>query len=504
MTDALIPSPLVCPLQSLAVRTADPMTERQSVTVMLATLGWMWLRRRPAAHVGVYLNRWLSTRGVAGAKVAQVLSLRRDLFSADFCAAFTGSQGRAAALPATHARALVEQQLGRPCDAVFDVFHDPARFAASTGTIFIARLRDEQQWVAVKVQHPFAAQHFRADMQSLRRVAWVCSWLVPKWRLSEAVREVTRIVTEELDYRFEANAQMRMRRTLRKHRLYVPRVFLRYCTKTLLVTEWVEAVVMTDYLAYLDADPEGAAEWCGENQIVPDTVARTLLRSLFRQIFEDNRVHIDMHPGNLGLLVGGKIVVYDFGSTARTEREFLGTFYDQIRAIATGHFAWAADLCMLMCAGLPRRSWWLTRWRHARRMTEMKAALKMAMQTWSVRTEVAALDYHEKSLNACTLAMMQTVMRRGGAMQWEWLRLSRAMMTLDASLAKLAPTLDYPRLTRDYMQDAEARVPRCAPFEALARLFSRLPQFVELADRFPEYVRLKDQEIRQLAMPFGG
>jgi ubiquinone biosynthesis protein len=88
-----------------------------------------------------------------------------------------------------------------------------------------------------------------------------------------------------------------MRKSLWPHRVYVPKVFPSYCTKQVLVTEFIDGVLMTDYIRMLGDDPQRCAAWCAENKIRPRLVARRLYNSLLRQLLEDNLFHGDLHPG---------------------------------------------------------------------------------------------------------------------------------------------------------------------------------------------------------------
>jgi ubiquinone biosynthesis protein len=134
------------------------------------------------------------------------------------------------------------------------------------------------------------------------------------------------------------------------------------------------------------------------------------------------------------------------------------------------------------------------------RVPETRLALVRELQAWAVRTEIKTLDYHEKSLNACTTALMQTVLKAKGSMQWAWLRIHRALSTLDASLAVLAPRINYPKVVRRYFAQAQTRARGAVltPSEALDRLTALAP----LLDRLPEYVRLLTAETRAFAFPF--
>jgi predicted unusual protein kinase regulating ubiquinone biosynthesis (AarF/ABC1/UbiB family) len=452
---------------------------------------------------GAYLSQTLTPWGGVWLKLLQFFSVHQDIFSEPFCAACTSAQGQAMAMPATHAKKILGDELPRDFDDVFDRTDWDATHAASMGTIWKFHLRREQVTVAVKVRPPFLREQVLRDLALLRRVAWVLTWFVPRWRPTEFIAEVRRQLLEEMDYRFEANAQRRMRRELRTDGLFVPKVFTEYCSESVLVTEWVESVPVTDYLQLLRSDPDAAAAWLAANGIRPSKSATTLLLSLMVQIYERNRAHCDLHPGNVGWLRGGRTVVFDFGATCRNEVGFMETFRDQIIALVSGQYAWAAELCLLQSAGLPSEPLLIGRiirsWSRKAKVAALLVALKDGMKDWATRTEIQALPYHDRSLNACSLMMMRTVMRHGGAMSWEWTRLNKALTTLDGTLAKLHPTLNYPQVVRRYFREAAQRAPILAPLRALVALARRLPDAEDLALRLKGYVRLIDQDRRQLS-----
>jgi ubiquinone biosynthesis protein len=501
------PTPIAATHAPIVIGVPAPPSWRRSWQIGRAAAGricGLVLRHRSPAVIGQHVRQQCETLGGLWIKVGQLLSLRVDLFPAAFCAALTSLQGRVEGFPAGQARAILEQQLGRPVADVFVEFDAVPVAVASLGQVHRARLRHEQTVVAVKVRRPFAVDAFLSDLAILAVLARLTSWLVPRYRLAEGVDELRRIVIEELDFRFEANAQRRMRRSLRPHGLHVPKLYAAYSTDQVLVSEWVDGVLMGDYLDLLTSDPDAADTWARANGIRPKRIARRLILSMFRQIFEDNRFHGDMHPRNILLLRDSRIVLLDFGTTSQTERQFLATFRHQIEDIATGEYQTAAELTNLLTAALPAKTWWITKIRHATRMDALTAALVRALEAWSVRAEIATLDYHQKSINACTTALMTTVLQHGGSMQWAWMRIQRAMSTLDGSLPLLDPTVNYRKVVRRYLREAAARVPACAPLDALAGLIREFPAFAQILRRVPERWRLEISRLRQLESPLQG
>lgn len=90
--------------------------------------------------------------------------------------------------------------------------------------------------------------------------------------------ELQHILEEEVDYRFEASNLRRMRKTLRRHHIFVPRVFDQYITRHVLVMEFVEGAPIADYLRLTKTDPAGC-----RNNAEPVLLARRLALSMLRQ-----------------------------------------------------------------------------------------------------------------------------------------------------------------------------------------------------------------------------
>lgn len=67
------------------------------------------------------------------------------------------------------------------------------------------------------------------------------------------------------------------------------------------------------------------------------------------------------------------------------------------------------------------------------------------------------MPFEVKSINALSIAMMMQVMGARGAMQWQWLRITRAFSTMEATLSVLWPEADYMKELRRYLKGAANR-----------------------------------------------
>jgi ubiquinone biosynthesis protein len=430
-------------------------------------------------------------------KVGQLLSLRVDVFPVAMCREMAKLQSRALGFPGEMARQIVEEDLGAPIDHYFDEFVDTPFAAASIGQVHRARLRQEEVWVAVKVQKPYSAELFTRDLVVIE---WIARFLTllriyPHMRWDEGLAELRQIMREELDFEFEASSMRRMRKTLKRHGLYVPRVFSRYTTPRVLVSEFIHAVLMADYIRVAEQEPERLTGWLDLNGIEPRKIARRMIRSLMRQLFEDNLYHGDMHPGNIVLLRGNRVALIDFGTTNFTEREYLVRFRMFARALATRDYAKAADLCLLLCASLPASI----------DVDKLKEKLIRSLRMWATRTLVRELPYHEKSIDNAIIEVMRVLFEYRCTMDWSWLRIHRAVSTLDASLIYLHPDVNYTKLVQRYFAEADERELRpLLTSQVVGRTLRSIKTGMDIQERINEYTIFQNSLIRRHAQVFQG
>ncbi len=485
------------------IKDARPPSRLRTPAVMVAITGyllglaWAYVRgRSDAARAGIRLRDTFERLGGLWLKVGQLLSLRIDLFPIDFCRELARLQSRAFGFPTKYARDIIEQDLGAPLDLYFEEFDDQPFAVASIGQVHRAKLRQEAVYVAVKVQKPFARQMFERDLVTVRSIVRLLRLVRfrrhMRWDLG--YDELCSVMREELDFHYEASSVRRMRKSLRPHKIYVPKLFPHYCSNRVLVTEFIHAVLMADYIKLVERNPEKLSAWLAENNINPHRVARRLIHSIFRQLLEDNLYHGDLHPGNIVLLRNNRVALIDFGATNFTEREYLSKFVMFVKALAVRDYAKAADVSFMLTASLPNID-----------TDKAKDELVTTLRSWATRTLVRELPYHNKSMDDATIRIVKILVGYRCTMEWAWLRIHRALTTLDTSLVYLYPTVNYTRMLQRYFEKAEQRRIRAIlSRRMMRRSLTSYATALDIQDRVSDYTLFQGMLVRRHAQVIRG
>lgn len=500
LRSSLIPTRLIQPTERTRVTIVElhRPSRFRSAAVSLALLvylaGLLKLRLQgtlTGAVAGIELRQTFERLGGLWLKVGQLLSLRIDVFPREFCYELGKLQNRAQGFPTEHARRIIEEDMGAPIELYFEEFGEQPFAVASIGQVYRAKLRQEGIYVAVKVQKPYAPELFARDLVAVR---WIVR-LLQVLRFRRHMRwdlgfdELKAVMKEELDYHYEASSIRRMRKCLKEHKIYVPRLYSQYSSRRVLVTEFIHAVLMADYMRVADRDPEQLAAWLTENNVNPRRVAKRLIHSIFRQILEDNLYHGDLHPGNIVLLRNNRIALIDFGSTNFTEREYLAKFGMLIKSLAMRDYSKAADLCLLLTAALPNID-----------TDQAKEELVSALRAWATRTLVRELPYHDKSLDNATIEIVKILVAYRCTMEWAWLRIHRALTTLDTSLIYLYSDVNYTRMLARYFERAEGRrIQAILSPATIRRTIGSYATALDIQDRINDYTLFQGMLVRRHA-----
>lgn len=505
MLDArLTPTRLVLPEERTPIPlvAAEPPSRWRGVAVCSRLAAWglqeawlgLWGRVTPEENAR-RLKQLLEQLGGLWIMTGQLLSMRVDLFSAVLCRELSSLQMQGTGVPFEHIEAVVTAELGRPLDDVFADFERQPFAATWVCQIHRARLRREGQWVAVKVQRPFLEETFARELRWMERMVRALEWLrvLPSMRWAIGLWELRLMVEHETDFRFEAASIRRMRKDLPDSRVAVPQLVAPYCTSRLLVTEFIHAALMSDFIRLQREEPARLEAWLRENRIDPRRVARRLFNTFLRQLFEHNFYHGDLYPGNIVLLRDNRLALLHFGACGFTDREYLQKVQLFVRTLAVRDYAKAADLMLMLCTELPDID-----------VEPIKEDVVRALRAWTARTGVPELPYDVKSIDSATVDVMRVLYRHGCALDWGFLRIRRALAILDASLAPLYPEVNYTELSERYFRHAERR--------SFERFTERLParaaiatmRAFDLQDRVTEFSMFYGTILRRNAQVFQG
>ena len=200
-----IPTPLVSPDHRPAVTIVDLRRPARlpALSVALRLLWWgatmLWVRvtrRGSPSEYGRRFRLLLEDLGGLWIKLGQLLSLRADLFSFEFCRELSRLQVKAVGFPPEEAMRILEADLGGSLRSYFSEFEETAHAAASMGQVHLARLRDSGVRVAIKVQRPNLPWTFTHQLRVIRWIVWAIQFarFRPHMRWSELIWELDQIM----------------------------------------------------------------------------------------------------------------------------------------------------------------------------------------------------------------------------------------------------------------------------------------------------------------------
>jgi len=444
-----VPTAATVRLRPLMVGRRGRLLLMNGSLLLIRALGVFVRHGRDARRMGELVARFARDMGGLWIRFASFLADHRITLPNEFCQVLLEMHERTDGFSFDVVRKVVEQDLGRSLEDVFETFDLHPIAATFTSQTHAARLRTERAAVAVKVQRPGTLETIRADLRLMRflRPALLRLTGIPAANWEDGVRRIETGLAVELDYRLEATNMVRFGRRLRKHRVLVPRVYTGYSGRHILTKEYVEGVTVAEYVKTLREDRPRTEQWLADNRISPDKVGRRLFHSLMRQVLEEDLFHRDWNRFNILLLTDNYVAIVDFWAMVTIERAFQSRMRMFLRAIAEREFRKAADYFLLLGPPLsPRHD-----------VGEVRRRVIHSLRTFDVRARARLVAYDEKTLTSTLGEIGRIVTSDGAPPTRDLLHVERAFRILDLSLKDLLPRANVMKLHEDYWRRSYAR-----------------------------------------------
>jgi predicted unusual protein kinase regulating ubiquinone biosynthesis (AarF/ABC1/UbiB family) len=219
----------------------------------------------------------------------------------------TKLQESAPPLPTRVVHKVLAKELGEDWRDNFASFEDLPTASASIGQVHKAQWKDGRS-VAVKIQYPGAAEALISDLNQIQRFAKIFQLVMPGLEMKPLLEELRSRIIEEVDYRYEAQAQETYARVYDGDPdIAIPKVVM--VSDRVLVSEWLEGTPLSQIIA------KGTQEQ-------RNNAGMKLARFHFTSPDRAGLLHADPHPGNFRLLTDGRLGVLDFGACNRLPNGF--------------------------------------------------------------------------------------------------------------------------------------------------------------------------------------
>lgn len=306
----------------LVRRRKVPPVKRAAITgwhIGGALLGWKFIdkRRNPdTARAGLSrrLRVAFANLGPTYIKLGQILSSGEGIFPEELVKEFRYLRDRVPAESFDVVRRTVEEELGKPLEAVFDNFSAEPLAAASIAQVHTANLKTGEP-VVVKVQRPTVASLVQQDLAAM---AWISPVLVGRIPISALANPPALVdlfaetIVEELDFRLEAQNMLDVATVLAasgQRSIVVPRPHPELVTKRMLVMERLDGFSFEDVAGMKAAGVDTEA-------VVRASMVGFLEGAILYGVF-----HGDLHGGNLLVQNDGRVALLDFGITGRLDEK---------------------------------------------------------------------------------------------------------------------------------------------------------------------------------------
>ena len=283
----------------------------------------------PTKVRGERIRQALEELGPVFVKFGQALSTRPDLLPADIALELTKLQDEVPPIEGEQAIDTIRAAYNSEFDNIFKSVDPVPMASASVAQVHAAELKagnalqgkngQSSLNVVVKVLRPGIEKIIESDLGVMYLLAGLLQkhWARgEQFKPLEVIKEYDHTIHDELDLRTEAaNCAQMGANFADTDIIYVPTIYWDYTHKNVTVMERIYGTSIRDF-DQLRAQGHDLAQLANDGVEV-----------FFKQAFEDNFFHADMHPGNIFVSDEGKWIAVDFGimgTLNEQDKQYLG------------------------------------------------------------------------------------------------------------------------------------------------------------------------------------
>lgn len=407
-------------------------------------------------------------------KFGQILADRPDVVSERFRAELKKLQSQAEPFDNAVAVGIIENELGRPINEIFEEFNPICIASASIGQVYTARLRADHQEVILKVRRPNIDQKIKLDLYLMRYLAQKMAQKYPEMaaiNIIGVVDDFGQSILQELDYYVEASNMIRFGSMFADSTtVHIPKVYMEHTTKRLIVQERIRGITPDD--------PEVLRAAGLDTQQIALNGTDALLQMILRHGF----FHADPHAGNMFIMPGNVIGLIDFGMVGVLRPRDMDFLADISLGFVRRDEIAIADALITLCGV-----------RFFERRDDLIFSLQQMVRTYA-HVPIERLDY-SKMIQEC----INLITKFGLYIPSGIFMLAKSLATIQKVAEKLDPDIPFAELIRPYAKDIVMH--RYAPKRIAGHIYDTLKSYVSLVQTLPEDVgqilyKLKQGEIK--------
>jgi len=259
---------------------------------------------------GERLRLALEELGPTFIKLGQLLSTRPDIIPNEYLEELQKLQDRVPSVPTEQILTQVHLELGRPVEELFERFDTTPLATASIAQVHRGKLKTGEE-VVFKIRRPGIENVIETDLDILMGLAYLVDKHLPGGEMYDPiglVKEFRRSVNRELDFSREGRTIDRFSANFEDDdTVRIPSVYWDFSGRSVLTLEYLYGIKISN----VEKLQQGGYDL--------KKIARDGATSFLKQVFEHGFFHADPHPGNLHILPGDVICIFDFGMVGRLD-----------------------------------------------------------------------------------------------------------------------------------------------------------------------------------------
>lgn len=196
--------------------------------------------------------------------------------------------------------------------------------SASMGQVYLGLYKKNQKKYAIKIQYPEVSKAIDSDLAALKKILKMSKIIPSSIDTTDIFIEIKQMLYQELNYLHEAQNTKKYSELIKNDPRYkVPEVLNEFCTKKIIVTEYMEG---------LKADHSLIQSLSQQRR---DQLGKNFLELYFKELFDWKFVQTDPHLGNYKIEIDSygndKIILLDFGATKEFDSIFIQNYTKMIK-----------------------------------------------------------------------------------------------------------------------------------------------------------------------------
>lgn len=394
-------------------------------------------------------------------KFGQILSNRPDLIPMELVTELEKLQDNVPPMPDHIAKEVVEFELKGKVEDLFAWF-EPKPFASASIAQVHKATSTSGERLALKIQRPDIQEIILEDIKVMYSIAIVLEKRIPSLKSFDPfglVKNFEEAILKELDFINESiNVQRFYNNIANDNRsdqfAEAPKVYRSFTTRKILALEFMNGIKI-DKINELK-----------EQGFEIKLIAKRLIISYFKQIFQYGFFHADPHPGNLLVRANGHICYLDFGMMGSILPRDIEIFGQLFLAITR------KDVNKIIRA-LQR----LSNYSPIENMRALEFDISEFVEKYYVRS------VHENEMSTVLLELKDIIVSHELKVPTHFFLFARSLVTIEGVIEKLNPDLDQFAMARPYLLRSISR--KFDPVKMGEKTVNSIYEFGKYMEEFP-------------------